>query len=117
PSLSEAIDTIDAATGSSTAFYMVNCVHPLEYEPALDNADWILRVRGVRPNASVMDKISLCKIGHLEDGNPVELGQQVASLAERYPHMDIFGGCCGTWDTHLDQIAQNLRTKAFNVQA
>ena len=96
---------------------MVNCVHPLEYEPALDNADWILRVRGVRPNASVMDKISLCKIGHLEDGNPVELGQQVASLAERYPHMDIFGGCCGTWDTHLDQIAQNLRTKAFNVQA
>ena len=108
PSLAEAITAIDVATNSSVAFYMVNCVHPLEYEAALDTEDWMLRIRGVRPNASVMDKISLCKIGHLEAGDPVELGQQVGSLVQRYPHMDVFGGCCGTWDTHLDQIARNI---------
>ncbi len=60
--------------------------------------------------SAVMDKISLCKIGHLETGDPVELGTQVGSLTQRFPHMDIFGGCCVTWDTHLDQIARNLRS-------
>jgi methionine synthase I (cobalamin-dependent) len=58
-----------------------------------------------------MDKISLCKIGHLEDGDPVELGQQVGDLMHRYPHMDICGGCCGTWDTHLDKIAENVQVR------
>jgi homocysteine S-methyltransferase len=108
PTLAEAITAIDAGTKSSTAFFMVNCVHPLEYEPVLVAESWMERIRGVRPNASVMDKMSLCQIGHLEAGNPVELGQQVGDLMHRYPHMDIFGGCCGTWDAHLDQIAQNL---------
>lgn len=116
PTLAEAINAIDAASDSATAFYMVNCVHPLEYEPALNDEDWVLRIRGVRPNASVMDKISLCKIGHLEAGNPVELGLQVGSLKQRYPHMDVFGGCCGTWDAHLDQIARNLRIENLPVQ-
>ena len=101
PSLAAAILAIDEATEKSTAFFMVNCVHPLEYEPALSAENWIKRIRGVRPNASVMDKISLCKIGHLEDGNPSELGRQVGDLMHRYPHMDICGGCCGTWDTMM----------------
>lgn len=108
PSLSEAILKIDELTGNSVDFYMVNCVHPLEYEPAFDNNEWMKRIRGVRPNASAMDKISLCKIGHLEDGDPVELGQQVGGLMKRHPHMDILGGCCGTWDTHLREIAKNI---------
>ena len=43
-----------------------------------------------------------------EDGDPVELGQQCGDLARRYPHMDIWGGCCGTWDNHLDEIAKNI---------
>ena len=66
------------------------------------------RLRGVRPNASKMEKIALCKLGHIEDGNPVELGQQLRDLRTRYPHMDIFGGCCGTGDRHLREIAKAL---------
>jgi homocysteine S-methyltransferase len=111
PSLGEAITTIDAATDNSIAFFMINCVHPLEYEPALATESWVGRIRGVRPNASVMDKISLCKIGHLEDGNPSELGRQVGDLMRRHPHMDICGGCCGTWDTHLNKIAESVISK------
>lgn len=80
----------------------------MEYEPAIEPGDWINRVRGVRPNASKMEKIALCQIGHLEEGDPVELGELCGDLARRYPHMDIWGGCCGTWDTHLDQIAKNI---------
>ncbi|PKG98801.1 homocysteine S-methyltransferase family protein [Paraglaciecola sp. MB-3u-78] len=108
PSLAEAITTIDAETDLAPEFYLINCSHPLEYEPAIESGDWINRVRGVRPNASKMEKIELCQIGHLEDGDPVELGAQCGDLARRYPHMDIWGGCCGTWDTHLDQIAKNI---------
>ena len=94
PSLAEAITEIDTQTGDDAPdFYLVNCSHPLEYEPALENGDWIKRLRGVRPNASKMEKIALCKLGHIEDGNPVELASQLRSLSERYPHMDIFGGC------------------------
>jgi len=108
PSLAEAINTIDRETNNSVEFYMVNCVHPLEYEPAFDNSNWMNRIRGVRPNASAMDKISLCRLNHLEDGDPIELGTQVGNLMKRYPHMDICGGCCGTWDTHLREIARNV---------
>ncbi len=108
PSLADAIKTIDETTDHSVAFYMINCVHPIEYEPALKNEGWMKRIRGVRPNASAMDKISLCQIGHLEEGDPEELGQQVGDLMKRYSHMDICGGCCGTWDSHLREIARNV---------
>jgi S-methylmethionine-dependent homocysteine/selenocysteine methylase len=57
PSLADAITTIDRSTNGSPDFYMVNCVHPIEYEPALESGDWIKRVRGIRPNASKMDKM------------------------------------------------------------
>ena len=102
PSLAEAITTIDAETDQSPAFYSINCSHPAEYEPALEPGEWIYRVRGVRPNAAKMEKIALCQIGHLEEGDPVELGKLCGDLAQRYPHMDIWGGCCGTWDVHLN---------------
>ncbi len=110
PRLSDAIGIIDDETEQSIEFYGVNCSHPLEIEPALDSGDWINRVRGFRPNAAKMDKISLCSLGHLEDGDPVELGEQIGDLAQRYPHMDIWGGCCGTCEVHLDEIAKNLRS-------
>lgn len=108
PSLAEAITAIDRETDQSPEFYSVNCSHPVEYEPAIEPGDWIKRVRGVRPNASKMEKMDLCQIGHLEEGDPVELGELCGDLARRYPHMDIWGGCCGTWSRHLDEIARNV---------
>lgn len=108
-SLREAIEAVDAETGdASPDFYGINCSHPLEFEPALEAGDWIRRLRSLRPNASARDKIDLCKIGHLEDGDPVDLGRRMGALAKRFPHVDIFGGCCGTWDKHLREIASNV---------
>ena len=107
-SLGEAITKIESETDQSPEFYMINCSHPVEYDPAIEPGDWVNRVRGVRPNASKMEKIALCQIGHLEVGDPVELGELCGDLARRYPHMDIWGGCCGTWNNHLDEIAKNV---------
>ena len=110
PSVREAIAAVDARAGDARPdFYGINCSHPLEFEPALEPGDWILRVRSLRPNAAKMDKISLCSLGHLEAGDPCELGLEMGALAERYPHLDIWGGCCGTWEAHLDEIARNVR--------
>jgi S-methylmethionine-dependent homocysteine/selenocysteine methylase len=108
PGLAEAITAIDKETDQSPEFYLINCSHPLEYEPAIEPGDWINRVRGVRPNASKMEKLALCQLGHLEEGDPVELGELCGDLARRYPHMDVWGGCCGTWSRHLDEIARNV---------
>ena len=110
PSLKEAIETVDRLSGESRpAFYGINCSHPLEFMPALEPGDWFQRVRLLRPNAAMMDKIALCTLGHLEAGDPPALGQLMGSLARKYPHLDIWGGCCGTWETHLDEIARNVR--------
>ena len=110
PSLADAVSEIDAQAGDDAPdFYLLNCSHPLEYEPALGLGEWIKRLRGVRPNACPMDKIALCKLDHIEDGDPIELGAQIRDLSNRYPHMDIFGGCCGTGHSHLREIAKALR--------
>jgi homocysteine S-methyltransferase len=109
PTLGQGITRIDELAGQDRPdFYMLNCSHPLEYEPAMEDAGWIQRLRGVRPNACAMDKIALCKLGHIEDGDPVELAMQLGDLRRRFPHMDIFGGCCGTGAAHLREIAKAL---------
>lgn len=107
--LAEAIEAVDAATDASPAFYSLNCSHPVEFEPALTEGEWLKRLRGFRPNASKMEKIALCKLGHLEEGDAVDLGRRMGELARRHPHMDIWGGCCGTGDVHLNEIATNVR--------
>lgn len=114
PSLKQAIEEVDKATGDAMPdFYGINCSHPLEFEPALEPGGWISRLRSLRPNASAMDKIALCKIGHLEDGDPADLGRRMAALSRRYPHIDVWGGCCGTWAPHLHEIARNIRQGAM----
>lgn len=110
--LADAISMVDAATESYPAFFSLNCSHPFEFEPALDGGEWIRRIRSIRPNAAKMDKISLCKLGHLEEGDPQELGQLMADVGQRYPHMDIWGGCCGTGHVHLKEIARHLPQSA-----
>ncbi len=108
-SVAQAVAEVDAATGQAPSFYTLNCSHPLELLPALTEGPWIHRLRGLRPNASKKDKLELCQIGYLEEGDPVELGQLMGRIARRYPHMDIWGGCCGTGHVHLDQIATQVR--------
>jgi len=110
PSLREAVETIDEKTEGAAAWFGTNCSHPLEFEPAIADAGaWTDRLRYIRPNASKMEKLALCKLGHLEDGDPVELGRQMGEVARRFPQADILGGCCGTDERHLSEIAKNVK--------
>ncbi|GGE60959.1 homocysteine S-methyltransferase family protein [Actibacterium pelagium] len=109
PSLREAIELTDQRAGDRKPdSYGINCSHPVEFEPALEPGSWTDRIRSLRPNASKMEKVSLCRLGHIEEGDPVELGQLMGDLVRRYPNVDIVGGCCGTWDKHFEQIARNV---------
>lgn len=40
------------------------------------------------------------------DGNPVELGAQLAAIRKQYPCINVLGACCGTDMRHMNQIAQ-----------
>lgn len=106
--LEEAITKVDAATGNAPAYYMINCTHPTEFEPALTDGAWTERLGGFMPNAVAMETLDLCKLGHLEDGDPKELGGQMATLARRFPHIHVWGGCCGTDGRHIGQITQQV---------
>ena len=109
PSLREAVEATDRACGETKPdFHDVNWSHPLEFLLALEAGDWVERIRMLRPNASTRDKIELCKIGHLEEGDPQELGTLMGELARRYQHIDIWGGCCGTWEKSFAQIANHV---------
>lgn len=106
----EAVEATDKLAGiAKPDSYGINCSHPVEFEPALEDGDWVNRLRMFRPNAAKMDKVALCKIGHIEEGDPEELGDMMGALAQRFPKVDMWGGCCGTWDTHFDRIASAVK--------
>ena len=106
--LEEAISRVDSATGNSPEYYMIKCTHPTEFEPGLTPGPWTARLGGFMPNAVAMETLSLCKLGHLEDGDPDELGAQMATLARRFPHIHVWGGCCGTDGRHIGQITRQV---------
>lgn len=109
PTLKEAVEATDAETGELAPMcYGLNCSHPDEFAPAIEPGEWFRRVRNIRPNAAKMDKIALCKLNHLEEGDPVELGRKLGDMARAHPHIDMWGGCCGTWEKHLREIARGV---------
>jgi homocysteine S-methyltransferase len=104
--LREAVEEVDARTGGSAAGFIVNCAHPDHIAPALANAGpWTARLVGVRPNASRRSHAELDEAPDLDDGDPAELGRQVAELHRAHPTINLLGGCCGTDVRHARQIA------------
>ncbi len=112
--LGAAILQVDAATDNAPAYYMVNCAHPTHFEHVLeDGAPWLGRLRGIRANASRNSHAELDATTELDAGDPHELASDYASLVARFPHLTILGGCCGTDDRHIEQIAHMCITSAW----
>jgi S-methylmethionine-dependent homocysteine/selenocysteine methylase len=112
-SLQDAIETVDLSTENATAYYMINCIHPLHFDKALaTSAPWTKRLRGVRANASRLSHAELTEALSLDDGNPFELAQQYRDLLRRHPHINVLGGCCGTDHRHIAEIARAVRNRS-----
>ncbi|RXF75001.1 homocysteine S-methyltransferase family protein [Hansschlegelia zhihuaiae] len=104
-SLRQAIELVDAATGGAPAYYMINCAHPTHFAGSLDDeGEWLLRLRGLRANASKRSHAELDSSSDLDAGDPVELGRQYQALRSRHRQITILGGCCGTDCRHVEEI-------------
>jgi S-methylmethionine-dependent homocysteine/selenocysteine methylase len=104
--LKDAINQVDAETGSAPAYFMLNCAHPTHFAGTLKAGEpWVKRLRGLRANASRRSHAELDVAPDLDDGDPVELGRQYADLRRKLGHINVLGGCCGTDHRHIEQIA------------
>jgi len=105
--LKEAIEKVDKATNIPPIYYMVNCAHPTHFEGELATGEsWVLRIRGIRANASTKSHAELDEAIELDDGSPVELGRQYKELTDRLNHLNVLGGCCGTDQRHIEEICR-----------
>lgn len=102
--LGQAITEVDRATDAGPAYYMINCAHPSHFAHVLVDEPWTQRLHGLRANASKRSHQELDEASDLDDGNPVELGQQYAEIRQRLPWLNVLGGCCGTDHRHIEQI-------------
>ena len=107
--LQDAIETVDQATNAEAAYFMVNCSHPMDIKPALTEGAWVNRVHGIRANSSKQEHSLLNTLGPLDERAPDELAGEYASLRSSFPHMNVFGGCCGTDFNHVRRISSELQ--------
>jgi S-methylmethionine-dependent homocysteine/selenocysteine methylase len=107
--LGDAVAEVDAETGNSPAFFMINCAHPTHFQAALAGNP---RIRGLRANASRCSHEELDNAEELDDGNPVELGAEFAALLRDNPQLTVLGCCCGTDHRHIEQIGLAVKAAA-----
>jgi S-methylmethionine-dependent homocysteine/selenocysteine methylase len=104
--LRAAIEQVDDMTAGYPVYYMLNCAHPSHFDAALaEGGAWVARIRGLRANASRLSHAELDALPAPDPGDPEELGRAYACLKRRLPQLNVFGGCCGTDQRHLEHIA------------
>lgn len=105
-SLRDAIAQVEAASSGYPAYYMLNCAHPSHFEGVLAPEEpWVGRIRGLRANASARSHAELNESTELDAGDPLALGADHARLKRKLPALNVLGGCCGTDERHVEQMA------------
>jgi homocysteine S-methyltransferase len=108
-SLEEAITKVDDATNSAVSYFILNCAHPDHFTNQLVDSEWMQRLKGILVNASRCSHAELDEAEELDDGDPIELGNQVAEIHREFPQISVLGGCCGTDMRHMECIADRSR--------
>jgi S-methylmethionine-dependent homocysteine/selenocysteine methylase len=109
--LKQAIEEVDAGSEAVPLYYMINCAHPSHFRNELKtglNEPWTTRIRGIRANASCKSHAQLDEATELDRGNPGELAGEYKELKAILPHLNVFGGCCGTDEEHVLEIVKQL---------
>lgn len=111
-SLKEAIEKVDQSVNIPPIYYMINCAHPTHFLNELSeskNENWVKRIKAIRANASCKSHAELDEATELDRGVPKELGKEYKILKDSFPHLNVFGGCCGTDEEHIVEIAGQLK--------
>lgn len=114
-SLHDAIETIDNSTIIHPVCYMVNCVHPKVLAKALscpfNKTDLVKnRFKGIQANTSPLTPEELDNSAELKCSNSTTLANEMVDLCN-YLTPKIFGGCCGTDNIYMDEIAKQVSAK------
>lgn len=112
--LKDAMSEVDAATNGYAAYFMINCAHPDHFNAILDGGDWMQRLKGIVANASKCSHAELDEAKELDDGNPIELAEQLADIRQRFPQIKVLGSCCGTDMRHMAKIADASNTRKLD---
>ncbi|MCB2299277.1 homocysteine S-methyltransferase family protein [Clostridium tagluense] len=108
----EAISTIDNITKRKPICYMTNCVHPKVVANALSKtynqtATVKKRFKGIQANTSTLSPEELDSCYDLKTSDAYNLANDMLKLYKDF-NLKIFGGCCGTDSTHINEIAKRL---------
>jgi homocysteine S-methyltransferase len=86
---------------------MINCAHPTHFASALEpGASWVRRIMSLRANASTLSHAELDEATEIDEGDPESLGREYRELRDRFPHLTVLGGCCGTDHRHVEAIGR-----------
>lgn len=108
----DAIAAIDAQAPVPPVCYMTNCIHPRIAQKALaqpfnDQPAVHERFWGIQANTSPLAYAELDGAAELHCSEPVSFAQDIIALRDACG-LKIVGGCCGTDDRHMTEIAKRL---------
>ena len=111
----DAILAIDGVVTQKPLCYMTNCVHPSILKGALSkpfNNTEIVKARfcGIQANAACFDLSDMDNSETLLTSPAAELVDAFEALQNVLP-LKILGGCCGTDNTHIEELAKRFSRK------
>ena len=111
-SIADAITYIDEVTENKPVCYMANCVHPRILNQALSqpfNQMEIVRnrFRGIQANTSPLSYAELDGAKDLKSSAPEDFAEEMIWL-NKVSSFQIWGGCCGTDNRHIECLARKL---------
>jgi homocysteine S-methyltransferase len=118
--LQDAISIIDTDVNPKPIAYMANCTHASIFKTAImheTNSSLTVRKRvaGLFANTAALEPEELDNSEKLVEEDPQIFGKSVANLHGELG-MKILGGCCGTDDRHIDNLAKRLVSDFFESE-
>ena len=118
--LKDAISIIDSDVNPKPIAYMANCTHASIFKTAImhDTHSSVTvrkRAAGLLANTAALEPEELDNSEKLVEEDPQTFGKSVANLHGELG-MKILGGCCGTDDRHIDNLAKRLVSDFFESE-
>ena len=110
--LDEAVAALDGGVPTPPLFHMANCCHPTHFRAAMVNAvkkneRLRNRILGLQANTSSKDFAELDNLAVLDSEDPESFANAMIALHRDFGTR-ILGGCCGSDDRHISEIAKRL---------
>jgi len=110
--IKEATAVIDAEVTPKPVAFMSNCTHASNFRSAMmheGNSSSLVRdrVKGLLANTAALTPEELDNADALVEEEPAVFGRDLAAL-NRELGIKILGGCCGTDERHIDNLAARL---------